>query len=429
MRRTARPPSPGGCANWPSWRTPTIRRPSRFACGARSRGPRRPPAPACSERARCDPRGGDERRRAACSQHRERPNERSAGPAGHDEPRARARRAAARAGRPHAAREPDFHGDGRADGPGRRAVPRRQPRAGADGAPRRDRPHRARLRLGHAGLLDHPGVLGARLQDPVGAEGQLADGQDEGADLRDPGRHPGPGRPARASRHAMRARCHQAPAAAVRRRGRDHRQDHGPVVARLPHVRRRAVPAHVARRPGQDEARAGAAQGGDDRLRQGADRGRRRRAHAARPRHRRPGLGRVLPPLPARHAPRVRRGARRADHPAHLRAHGGPHGLHRRDRHGGVPLRLQERRRRVDGRRSTGASASSATSTIPRRCTPRARPRCATRFARTSRPASRWSGRSARSRCRRRSRTCSRSARPSPSGTTSSRLPRKVRHA
>ena len=77
-----------------------------------------------------------------------------------------------------------------------------------------------------------------------------------------------------------------------------------------------------------------------------------------------------------------------ADHPAHLRAHGGPHGLHRRDRHGGVPLRLQERARPSRWRRSTGASASSATSTIPRRCTPRARPRCATRSARTSTPAS-----------------------------------------
>ncbi len=45
------------------------------------------------------------------------------------------------------------------------------------------RPHRARLRLRHAGVLDHPGLLGARLQDPVGAEGQLADGQDDRADL------------------------------------------------------------------------------------------------------------------------------------------------------------------------------------------------------------------------------------------------------
>ena len=35
---------------------------------------------------------------------------------------------------------------------------------------------------------------------------------------------------------------------------------------------------------------------------------------------------RVLPPLPAGPAHRVRRGARRADHPAHLRAHRRPHG-------------------------------------------------------------------------------------------------------
>ena len=81
--------------------------------------------------------------------------------------------------------QPDVGRHRRADGPGRRAVPGRQPRARADGAPRRDGPHGARLRLDHAGLLDHPGVLGARLQDPVGAEGQLADGQDERADLRD----------------------------------------------------------------------------------------------------------------------------------------------------------------------------------------------------------------------------------------------------
>ena len=85
----------------------------------------------------------------------------------------------------------------------------------------------------------------------------------------------------------------------------------GPWSLALPHLRRRAVPAHVARRSGQDEARARPAQGGDDRLRPGADRGRRRRADAARPRHRRPRLGRLLPPLPARHAHRVRRGARR----------------------------------------------------------------------------------------------------------------------
>ena len=40
-----------------------------------------------------------------------------------------------------------------------------------------------------------------------------------------------PRRPARPSRHALRDRRHQAPARAVRRRGRDHRQDHGALVA------------------------------------------------------------------------------------------------------------------------------------------------------------------------------------------------------
>ncbi len=101
---------------------------------------------------------------------------------------------------------------------------------------------------------------------------------------------------------------------------------------------------------------------------------------------------------------------RRADHPAHLRAHRRPHGVHRRDRHGGLPLRLQERAGGVDGRRRRAHQPRRQRQQPRARSTRRAPPRCARRCARTSRPASRWSARSARSRCRRRSRTCSRSA-------------------
>ena len=174
------------------------------------------------------------------------------------------------------------------------------------------------------------------------------------ADLRDARRHPDPGRPAGASRHAVRARGHQHPAQAIRRRGRDHRQDHGPVVARLPHVRRRAVPAHVARRSRpRPSSCLDSSRRSTIAVRHGADRGRRRRAHAARSCDRRPRRGeyyrRYLRDMHIEFAEELPM----PDHPAHLRPHGGPDGLHRRDRHGGLPLRLQERAGRVDGRRST----------------------------------------------------------------------------
>ena len=150
-----------------------------------------------------------------------------------------------------------------------------------------------------------------RLQDPVGAEGQLADGEDDASrstrrpdDIRIPDdwlEHPDTQCVLEAIKH---------PAQAIRRRGRDHRQDHGPVVARLPHVRRRAVPAHVARRPGArrstcwTRSRRSTIEFGMAQIEAGAD-------ALTLPDHATGDLvsRRVLPPLPARHAHRVRRGA------------------------------------------------------------------------------------------------------------------------
>ena len=54
--------------------------------------------------------------------------------------------------------------------------------------------------------------------------------------------------------HQLRAGGDPHAAAAVRRRGRGDRQDHGPVVARLPLLRGRDLPADVARRSRPDQA-------------------------------------------------------------------------------------------------------------------------------------------------------------------------------
>ena len=199
---------------------------------------RRAPAPARHQRPGGAPGAGDGgrprgARRSQCPrrQHRD-PAARGA----HDQPRAGARRTPSRAGGPDAGRQPDVRGDGGADGPRRRALPGREPRSGADGPPGRHRPHRARLRLHDAGLLHHPGVVRARLQHAVGAEGQLAHRPDARADLRDTRRHPDHGRVPGAPGRARRAGRHPAAQGALRRRGRGHRQDDGPLVTGLSHA-------------------------------------------------------------------------------------------------------------------------------------------------------------------------------------------------
>ena len=184
-----------------------------------------------------------------------------------DGPRTRARCLAPRAGRPHPGVQPDLGGDRRADGPRRRPVSTGQPGARAHGPPRGYRIHRARLRQHHAGLHHHPGVLRPRLQDPVGAEGQLADRAHAGTDLRKAGGHRHPRRSLHPPRHPLRARGDHHPQAGVRRRGRRDRQDHGAVVPRLPLLRRRALPAAFARRPGCHARHPRQAEEGHRRLR------------------------------------------------------------------------------------------------------------------------------------------------------------------
>ena len=77
-------------------------------------------------------------------------------------------------------------------------------------------------------------------------------------------------------------------------------------------------------------------------LRRGADRRRRRRADLSGPRHGGPGQRRVLPAVPAGDTPGDGRAPQGAPDTAHLRRDAGPPGLHRPDRHGLFPLRLQE---------------------------------------------------------------------------------------
>ena len=205
--------------------------------------------------------------------------------------------------------------------------------------------------------------------------------QDEGADLRVARRHRAS--PTTCSTIRTRSACSRRSGSCAAEFGDEVAiigKTMGPVVARLPHASassRSCCSRSTTRR--QTKAGARPAQGDHDRLRGRADRGRRRRRDAARPRDRRPRLGRVLPALPARHAPRVRGADPRPDHPAHLRQDRRPDGLHRRDRHGGVPLRLEEHARRSRWRPSTAGSASSATSTTPRRSTRRGPTRSARR--------------------------------------------------
>ena len=232
--------------------------------------------------------------------------------------------------------------------------PRRQPRARADGAPGRDRPHRARLRLDHARLLDHPGVVGARLQDPVGAEGQLADREDDGADLRVA--RTTSGSPTTCSSIRTRSCVLEAIKllrAAVRRRRRDHRQDHGArgrsATTRsassrfLLHVARRRAATKLVPRPAQGGSRSSSAIA---QIEAGAD-------ALTLPDHATGDLvRRVLPAATC--ATCTSSSRRRSRRPIILHICGRTvdrMALHRRDRHGGVPLRLQERRRGVDGGR------------------------------------------------------------------------------
>ena len=88
----------------------------------------------------------------------------------------------------------------------------------------------------HAGLLDHPGVVGDRLQDPVGAEGQLADREDDAS--RSTSR-----RTTSTSPTTDRAPRHQCVLEAIRILRAQFGEDvaiigktMGPVVARLPHA-------------------------------------------------------------------------------------------------------------------------------------------------------------------------------------------------
>ena len=148
------------------------------------------------------------------------------------------------------------------------------------------------------------------------------------------------------------ARGDQDPARAVRRRSRDHRQDDGAVVAGLPLLRRRAVPAPVARRPRADEADVSTGskrltiEFGLAQIEAGAD-------ALTLPDHATGDLvsGEYYHRYLQDMHHRVRRADSRPDHPPHLRQDRRPDGLHRADRDGGVPLRLEERAGRVDGDR------------------------------------------------------------------------------
>ena len=94
------------------------------------------------------------------------------------------------------------------------------------------------------------------------------------------------------------------------------------------------------------------------------------------------------------------------------------------DRHGRVPLRLEERARRSRWRPWRAGSVSSATSTTPRRCTRKGPPRCRAEVGREPRGGRRrWSAPSAPSRSRPRSRTCSPSATPCRTGMRRTRRP------
>ena len=117
------------------------------------------------------------------------------------------------------------------------------PGTGAGGAAGGNGLHRAGIRLDHAVLQHHPGIVGAGLRDAMGGQGQLADRPHVPAHLEDGGRrayssgHPG------APRHACHHRLHPPTEGGVRRRGGHHRQDHGAVDAGVPRLRRGAVPA------------------------------------------------------------------------------------------------------------------------------------------------------------------------------------------
>ena len=297
-----------------------------------------------------------------------------------DEPGARPRRTAARAGRPHPGRKPDVGCDRRADGSRRGAVPGGQPRAGADGAARRDRLHRARLRLDHARLLDHPGVLRARLQDPVGAEGQLADRPD-GASRST--RHPTTSAsPTTCSTTRTAAACSTRSASCGGAFG-----DEVAIVGKtmgpwslgyhcfgverflLMSLDDPAMTRACLERLKEVTVAFGLAQ-----IEAGAD-------ALTLPDHATGDLvsgeyyHRYLLDLHVEFAERLPA----SHHPPHLRPDGRPHGRYRQDRDGGLPLRLEERPGRVDGRRATAASASSATSTTPRPCSRAAQPRCGPR--------------------------------------------------
>ena len=120
---------------------------------------------------------------------------------------------------------------------------------------------------------------------------------------------------------------------------------------------------------------------------------------------------RLLPPLPARPAHRVRGGARRRR--SSCTSAGARSTACRYIAETGMAAFHYDSKNRAGGvaggrrRRASAWSATSTTRDALRQGPGRgARARC----ARTSPPASRWSARSARSRCRRRSRTCSRSA-------------------
>ena len=172
-----------------------------------------------------------------------------------DQPRARPGGPAGRARRPDADRQPDVRGHRRADGLRRRPVPGREPRPGADGAPGRDRAtpssastrscrssrssrsrRRSAARCSGSRRTTGPpsGCASRSIETPEDIE--IPD------DLLD---HPDTLCVIEAIKILR---------AALRRRGRDHRQDDGPVVARLSHLRGRAVPPALAGRSRGDQA-------------------------------------------------------------------------------------------------------------------------------------------------------------------------------
>ena len=102
--------------------------------------------------------------------------------------------------------------------------------------------------------------------------------------------------------------------------------------------RGRAISPDDDRRPRHDDALPRQAQGDIGAVRAGPDRRRGRRTNIPGSRHGRPGQRRVLSALSPGDTPGDGGTAARAVDPPHLRQHAGPHGLHRPEQYGRVPL-------------------------------------------------------------------------------------------